>query len=467
VPDPQTLEIRSPYDGRVVAEVKAASPAEIEAAARGVAAAHAGWRGTPAHARGAILRKAAERVLERREAIARTLALESGKIVRDARAEVDRCGFVLRASAEEAVRIGGEAIPYDGAPHGEGRYAILRRFPAGPVLAITPFNFPINLPAHKVGPALAAGCGVLLKPSERTPLSALALGSAFAEAGLPEDGPLRVSVCARERAGALVGDPRFGVVSFTGSPDVGWRLKAAAGRARVVLELGGNAGVIVHSDADVALAAERCTAGGFAVAGQSCISVQRILLHERIAEPFLAEFLPRVAALRTGDPLDESTDVGPLIDDMAAERVVAWIREALAAGARALCGGAERSRSIVRPTVLADVRRDLPIYCREVFGPVVVVETYSDFEDALARADDSEFGLQAGVFTSDVERIHRAFERLEVGAVLVNEVPTYRHDAAPYGGVKGSGLGREGIRSSIEHLTEPRLLVVTRPHRRG
>lgn len=467
MPPRKTIEVKSPFDGTVVGNVSAASAEGIEDAARAAVAGHARWREAPAHVRGAALRRAAEAVRDRREALARTIALESGKTIREARAEADRCEHTLRTSGEEAVRIGGEAIPYDGAPHGEGRHAVVRRFPVGPVLAITPFNFPLNLPAHKVGPALAAGDGILLKPSEKTPLAALALADALASAGLGEVSPLAVLVCERESAGALVGDPRFALVSFTGSPDVGWRIKAAAGRARVVLELGGNAGVVVHEDADLPLAAERCVAGAFAVAGQSCISVQRILLHERIADAFLREFLPRVRALRTGDPLDEATDVGPLIDGAAASRVHAWIREAIAAGARPLQGRGERSGNVVEPTVLADVRRDLPLYCREAFGPVAAVETYSDFEEALARVDASDYGLQAGVFTNDVERIHRAFERLEVGAVLANEVPTYRYDPAPYGGVKGSGLGREGIRSAIEHMTEPRLLVVTRPRRRG
>jgi len=463
---PDRLVVKSPYDGSVVGEVRAASPAEIDDAATSARAAFEAFRRRPAFARAGVLKRAAALVRERRDDLARGIVRESGKPLKDARVEADRCAHTLETASEEAVRIPGDALSFDGAPEGEGRFAVVRRFPVGAVLAISPFNFPLNLPAHKVGPAIAAGASVLLKPSEKTPISALALERIFVEAGIPDPRAFRVLVTAREDAGRLVGDPRFALISFTGSPEVGWKLKAAAGRARVVLELGGNAAVVIHEDADVESAAARCVAGAFSVAGQSCVSVQRIIVHERVADDFLAAFLPRVKALRTGDPLLETTDVGPLVDSAAADRVSAWIDRAVAAGAARLAGGG-RSGNILEPTVLLDVRKDLEIYCREAFGPVVTVERYSEFDDALARADASEFGLQAGVFTGDMERIHRAFERLEVGAVLANEVPTWRYDPMPYGGVKASGIGREGVRSAIEHMTEPRLLVLSLPPRGG
>ncbi|MDP9267932.1 MAG: aldehyde dehydrogenase family protein [Acidobacteriota bacterium] len=402
-----------------------------------------------------------------REALARTLALEAGKPIKTARVEIERAAFTFDVAAEEAVRIPGEYLPLDVMESMRGRWGLVRRFPLGPIAAITPFNFPFNLVGHKLAPAIAAGCAVVLKPAPQTPLSALNLARLVAEAGWPA-GALNVLPLANEDAGVLVEDARLKMLSFTGSAAVGWALKSQAGKKRVVLELGGNAGVIVHSDfhsdsghadADLDYAAERCAVGGFSYAGQSCISVQRILVHSSVLDRFLAAFIPKVKALRLGDPMDEATDVGPLIRPSDAERVEQWIAEAVAGGAQVLCGG-KRNGSLFEPTVLTHTNAKMKVNCREVFAPVVTVEPYDEFDDALRRVNDSPYGLQAGVFTRDAALIFKAFEELQVGGVMVGEVPTFRIDSMPYGGVKDSGLGREGLRYAIEEMTEPRLLVM-------
>ena len=338
------------------------------------------------------------------------------------------------------------------------RLGYVRRFPIGPIAAITPFNFPLNLVAHKLAPAIAAGCTVVLKPAPQTPLTALRLARLIHEAGWPA-GALNVLPLSNEDAGAMVEDDRLKLLSFTGSAAVGWELKQKSGKKKVVLELGGNAGVIVNSDADVADAAARCAVGGFSYAGQSCISVQRIFAQRSVFQPFLDELVPKVRALKCGDPMEESTDVGPLIRESDAKRVEEWIQKAVNDGATLLCGG-KRNASFIEPAVLTNTKPNQLVNCEEIFGPVVTVEAYDDFDSALKQVNNSRYGLQAGVFTHDSRLISRAYEELEVGGVMVNDVPTFRSDHMPYGGVKDSGLGREGVKYSIAEMSELKLLVM-------
>lgn len=458
VPGASARGVRNPHDGSVIGEVAEAGPAELERAAEQAHLAFPITKSLPAFERAGILRKTSDLLAQRREAIARTISGEAGKPLRLARTEVDRAVTTFAFASEEARRIGGEVIPLDAAPNGRGRLGIARRFPLGPVLAITPFNFPLNLAAHKVAPAVAAGNPIVLKPASATPLTALALGEALLEAGWP---PLALSVvpCPGPMAARLVADPRFRLLTFTGSPAVGWALRGQAGTKRVALELGGNAAVIVHEDADLDLALDRCVHGAYAYSGQVCISVQRIYLHRPIYEAFATGFDRRAGALVSGDPLDERTDLGPLIDDAAADRVESWLREAGSAGARLRLGGGRRGR-FVEATVLEDARPGMQVHDAEVFGPVANLYPYDAFEDALRGVNGSPYGLQAGVFTRDVKRIFQAHELLDVGGVIVNDAPTFRVDHMPYGGEKASGQGREGLKYAIEEMTVLRLLAL-------
>jgi acyl-CoA reductase-like NAD-dependent aldehyde dehydrogenase len=349
-------------------------------------------------------------------------------------------------------------MPLDFIPATEGRWAIVRRFPIGPVAAITPFNFPLNLVAHKLAPAMAAGCPVVVKPAPQTPFCALLLGKLILESGWPASS-FSILPLSNEDAALLVADERLKLLSFTGSAKVGWQLKRDAGKKRVVLELGGNAAVIIHNDADIDHAVSRCISGAFSYAGQSCISVQRILVQADIFDEFAAKMVDAAEKLRVGDPSDESTDVGPMIRATDVERVQQWIKEAVSAGAKVLCGGTAKG-SLVMPTLLSATKSKMKVNCEEIFAPVATIEPYEDFEDALARSNNSQYGLQAGLFTHDSRLIFRAFEQLEIGGVIVGDVPTFRVDPMPYGGVKDSGLGREGIRYAIEEMTERRLLVM-------
>jgi glyceraldehyde-3-phosphate dehydrogenase (NADP+) len=420
----------------------------------------------PAHARFHLLQRIAGAIYDRRDEFARVMTGEAGKPITDARREVARAVQTFTIAAEEAKRIPGEVIPLDWTPGMDSHVGILRRVPIGPVLGITPFNFPLNLVAHKVAPALAAGNPIVIKPAPQTPMTALLLAEVALEAGVPPGG-LNVLPCDNQVAERLVVDPRFKLLSFTGSAAVGWMLKAKCGKKKVVLELGGNAGVIVEQDADLDFAAQRCASGGFGYAGQTCISVQRIFVHHSVVDLFTTKFLLQVARLKGGDPNDEATVVGPLIDQHAAHRVEEWIGEAVAQGARVLLGG-KRMGSVVEATVLTNVTPTMKVSCQEVFGPVVTVTPYRQFDEALQAMNRSEYGLQAGVFTQDVNKVFHAFRHLEVGAVLANEIPTFRAEHMPYGGVKDSGLGREGLRVSIEEMTEPRFLVLNiRPPSNG
>lgn len=458
VADGARVTIHSPFDGREIGSVIRPTRDHLDEAISGSIAGLEALRAVSAHERQRILRTVAEGIRAERENFAHLIALEAGKPIKAARVEVDRAVFTFSLAAEEALRLPGEYIPMDVMPGSDRKYGVVRRFPAGPVAAITPFNFPLNLVAHKVAPAMACGCPVVLKPAPQTPLTALKLARLLQESELPS-GALQVLPLANEDAAPLVEDERIKVLSFTGSAAVGWQLRSRASKKRVLLELGGNAAVIVHDDADAEYAATRCAAGGFVYAGQSCISVQRIFVQKNVFAPFVDALVAKVKMLKCGDPLDETTDVGPLIRESDAVRVEQWIREASTQGAQVLCGGG-RQGAIVEPTVLTGTQPTQKVNCEEVFGPVVTVESYEAFTEAIKRANDSRYGLQAGIFTSDQDRIAEAFERLEVGGVIVNEVPTFRADHMPYGGVKDSGLGREGVRYAIEEMTERKILVV-------
>jgi acyl-CoA reductase-like NAD-dependent aldehyde dehydrogenase len=455
---PQTADVLNPFNGRPVGKVHLAGPEEIEQAITGAVAAFAVTRRLASWERSEILAKISAGLAARREEFARTIALEAGKPIRTARSEVDRAIFTFQVAAEEAKRIYGEIVPLDWSKGNESRLGQVHRVPRGPITAITPFNFPLNLVAHKVAPALACGNPVLLKPAPQTPMTALKLGEVILESGW-EPGAISILPTTNEQAASLVEDERIKMLTFTGSPAVGWWLKNQAGRKPVTLELGGNAAVIVHHDADVAAAAARIAWGGFTYAGQACISVQRVYLHTSIYDQFLGCLLPEVRKLKLGDPLAESTDLGPVIDGRAADRIESWINEALSSGAKVLLGG-RRTDNLLEPTVLASVPEEHPLSCQEAFGPVINVYRYEDVDDAFRRVNDSVFGLQAGLFTHDLRLIYKGFAGLNVGGLIINDVPTYRMDHMPYGGTKHSGLGREGVRYAIEEMTEIRLLVL-------
>jgi acyl-CoA reductase-like NAD-dependent aldehyde dehydrogenase len=456
--DGDPVEVRAPFDGSVVARVVQARRQHAESAIAAAVKAFGTTRRLPAFERQRVLRRVAQSIAERREEFSRTLAQEAGKPIKLARTEVDRAAFTFNVAAEEATRIYGEYLPLDSLEATAGRWGIVRRFPLGPIAGITPFNFPLNLVAHKVAPAIAAGCSMVLKPAPQTPLCSLLLAECVQQAGWP-DGGLNVLPLSNEDAGRLVTDERIKLISFTGSVPVGWEIKSRAGKKKVALELGGNAGVIVHSDADLSYAAERCVMGGFGYAGQTCISVQRILVEESIYGKFVDLLVDGVKKLKIGDPLEESTDVGPLIRESDAIRVTNWIEEAVRSGARLLCGGG-RDGSMVNPTVLTGTKAEMKVNCQEIFGPVVTVEPYKNFDEALRRMNNSNFGLQAGLFTRDVKLLFQAYDELEVGGLIAGDVPSFRIDQMPYGGVKDSGLGREGLRYAIEEMTELKLLVM-------
>ncbi|HEY4815806.1 MAG TPA: aldehyde dehydrogenase family protein [Candidatus Acidoferrum sp.] len=456
--DGERIEIYSPGTRQRVGATYRATSADAEAAIRAATRAFEITRRMGGYERQRVLRAISSGIEKDKEELARMVALEAGKPIKTARIEVERAIFTFSVAAEEAVRVGGEYLPLDWQASTAGRWGIVRRFPLGPIAAITPFNFPINLVAHKLAPAIAAGCTIVLKPAPQTPLTALRLAQIIEQAGWPA-GALNVLPLSNEDAGILVSDDRLKLLSFTGSTAVGWALKQKAGKKRVVLELGGNAGVVICADANLEYAADRCVMGGFGYAGQSCISVQRILVEESAYAKFLAALVSGVQKLKVGNVLDESTDVGPLISEEAARRVMQWIEEALRDGAKIACGG-HRNGAMVTPTILTNTKPDMRVNCMEIFGPVVTVEKFSDYEESLNTLNRSEFGLQAGVFTRDFKRITRAFETLEVGGLMIGEVPTFRIDHMPYGGAKDSGLGREGLRYAIEEMTEPRLLAV-------
>lgn len=452
------VEVRSPYDNALVAIVHRTGLEAIEDAIGTAVASFQQTRKMPSWQRSEILMKISQGIAARHEELARTIALEAGKPIRTARAEVDRAVFTFKIASEESLRLYGEIVPLDWLPGTEGRIGHIRRVPRGPVVGITPFNFPLNLVAHKVAPALAAGDPIILRPATQTPISSFKLAEIVLEAGWPADG-IAVVPCTTTDASPLVEDDRIKVLTFTGSPAVGWALRSRAGRKMVTLELGGNAGTIVHKDSDVGFAASRVAWGAYSYAGQSCISVQRVYTHHDIFESFVDSLIPGVENLVVGDPLDEATDVGPLIDSGAADRLGVWLEEAVAGGAQILTGG-EREGNIWQPTVLASIQENMRISCQEAFGPFVGLYSYTDVMDAIGRVDQSDFGLQAGLFTNDMNVVQKAFEEIEVGGLMVNDVSTFRVDHMPYGGVKASGFGREGLRYAIEEMTEMKLLMM-------
>jgi glyceraldehyde-3-phosphate dehydrogenase (NADP+) len=449
--------VKSPWDGREVARVPLGGDQDMEDATRAAARAFQAMKALSRGERARILKTIAEGVARRKDAIASTMSDEMGKPITFARAEVDRCVTTFTLAAEEAKRWSGESIPVDIEPHTRGYFAMTVMVPVGPIAAISPFNFPLNLVAHKLAPCLAVGSSMVLKPARQTPLEAMTLAEIVHEAGAPP-GAFNVVNCEPEVGERLATDDRFPFLTFTGSVGVGWRLKQKAWRKRVTLELGGNAACLIHADADLDWAVQRCLTAAFGQAGQSCISVQRILVHESIYAGFEKKLLEGVAGLRTGDPQDPATVVGPVIDAASADRILSWIAEARNGGARILAGGTKEG-NLVQPTVIADAGPALKVSCQEVFGPVVTLGRYREFADAVRVADDSSFGLQAGVFTHDIRLIRHAVANLHVGGIMVNEVPTMRVDNMPYGGTRDSGNGREGPRFAMHEMSEPRLVM--------
>ncbi|MEO6349122.1 MAG: aldehyde dehydrogenase family protein [Candidatus Limnocylindrales bacterium] len=453
------LEVTNPArPGELAGSTYHATREQYEEAVQAAVRAFEHTRRVPAYERGAALRGISAGIRERREELARIMTLESGKPIRDALVEVDRAVLTFRLGAEEAERMYGEVIPLDLMASSKGRIGITRRFPIGPVAAISPFNFPLNLAAHKLAPAIAAGNSIVLKPPSKDPLTMLTVAEIIEKQGLPE-GAVSILPMSRSLGDEMVSDDRFKLLTFTGSPSVGWRMKERAGKKRVVLELGGNAGVIVDESADLDWAVKRVLVGAFSYAGQVCISVQRMYIHDGVYDRFMERFLAGINQIKAGDPLDPETQLGPMVDEQAATRTEKWVKEAEGMGARTLIGG-RADGAFFPPTVIEDAPLEAQVCSNEAFAPLVVAFRFSDFGDAIKQVNDSLYGLQTGVFTNDLGHSWRAFNELEVGGVIVNDVPTYRIDHMPYGGVKDSGLGREGLRWAIEDMTELRIMVV-------
>ena len=455
------LTVTNKYTGEAATKVALAGAEHIDQGiAAAVQAAQPMAQMAP-YERQDVLNHCVARFTERFEELAFALCIEAGKPIKDARGEVSRLIDTFRIAAEESVRIGGEVMNLEIAPRARGYRGMYKRVPIGPCSFISPFNFPLNLAAHKIAPAIAAGCPFVMKPASRTPIGALLIGEVLAETNLPI-GAFSILPCSRDGADLFTVDDRLKLLSFTGSPDVGWDLKARAGKKPVVLELGGNAAVVVDADADLDDAVDRIIFGAFYQSGQSCIGVQRIIVHQDIYDKFKTRFVEATKALVGGDPLDENTFIGPMIAESEAKRLHDWIHEAVERGAHVLCGGT-RDGAMLDATVLENVPQDAVINRKEAFGPVAVLSDFTDFEAALASINDSDFGLQAGIFTRDLYKMNRAWDTLEVGGVVIGDVPSWRVDNMPYGGVKDSGLGREGVKFAIEDMTELRLLVIRTP----
>ncbi|MEN1680663.1 MAG: aldehyde dehydrogenase family protein [Planctomycetota bacterium] len=452
------LVVTDKYTGEVATRVALASAEEIDRAIAAAVDAAEPMRQMAPYQRQAVLDHCVERFRARADELAMTLSIEAGKPIRDARGEVARLIDTFRIASEESVRIDGEMPNLEVSARARGYRGFVQRVPIGPCSFISPFNFPLNLAAHKVAPAIAAGCPFVLKPASRTPIGALVIGEVLAETELPP-GAFSILPCHRDGADLFTTDERLKLLSFTGSPAVGWDLKARAGKKPVVLELGGNAACVVDEDADVSDAVDRLLIGAFYQSGQSCIGVQRILVHESVYGELKERLVAQTQSLVAGDPKDEATFIGPMISEGEATRLKGWIDEAVAAGATLLCGGGQRG-AMLDATLLENVPADLTLCAEEAFGPVAVLSPYTDFTAALAEVNNSRFGLQAGVFTRDWYKIQQAWDTLEVGGVVIGDVPSWRVDNMPYGGVKDSGLGREGIRHAIRDMTEERLLVV-------
>ncbi len=451
------LEVRNPFDDTLVGTTYLAGRQELELAITMAEAAQDPLRAMPSHARAAALRQIADELRTRRDELALLLARESAKPLRYARTELERSAHTFHVAAEEATRLPAEVVQMDAAPAGEGRVGVVRYFPVGLVAGIAPFNFPINLVAHKVAPAIAAGCPIILKPASSTPLSAMELARIVQRTALPK-GAVTVLPMDRETGNLLVTDPRFALLSFTGSPEVGWKMKEQAGKKKVVLELGGNAGVIITAGTDLDKALPRLLMGAFSYSGQVCIHAQRFFVHRSLFADFCRKMADGAAALKWGDPTDPTTDISTMIDRSNTARMAEWLAEAVAAGAQVVSGGFERD-GIFAPTILTDVPREARVCAEEVFGPIITVEVFDAFSEAVEALNDSRFGLQAGVYTDSVAEMDMAFERIQCGGIILNDVPTFRADHMPYGGIKDSGLGREGVKYAMLDMLEPKLLV--------
>jgi acyl-CoA reductase-like NAD-dependent aldehyde dehydrogenase len=455
------LAVIDKFTDEPIAHVALADKAILDQAIAAAAEAATPMRRLSSGQRKSVLKHLAARCTERKDELADVVVAEAGKPIQFARAEVARLINTVEIAAEESTRIVGEVLPLDDSQRGVGYRAMWQRVPIGPCALITPWNFPLNLVAHKIAPAIACGCPFVLKPASFTPISALILGEILAETDLPV-GAFSILPMKSSDSAALVEDERIRKLSFTGSPQVGWALRDRARKKAVTLELGGNAAVIIDQDAGIKDAVERCVFGGYYQSGQSCISVQRILIHRDIYAEFRDKYVVAVRAIRSGDPRDEKTVVGPIISEDEAKRIEQTIQRAVEQGGKLLCGGTRKGK-IVEPAVLEDVPHKAEASCEEIFGPVTLIEPFDDFDRALAIVNDSKYGLQAGVFTRDIVKIQKAWDELQVGGVLINEIPSWRADQMPYGGSKDSGLGREGLRWAIESMTEVRLLVIRTP----
>lgn len=456
------LNVMDKYTGEVATKVAMASPEHIDVAIAAAVKAQPALNAMPAYERQAILQHCVNRFTERSEELAQALCIEAGKPIKDSRGEVTRLIDTFRLASERSVRFNGEVQNLEISPRAKGYRGMFQRVPIGPCSFISPFNFPLNLAAHKVAPALAVGCSFVLKPASLTPIGALIIGEVLAETDLPE-GAFSILPCRRDGAELFTTDDRLKLLSFTGSPAVGWELKKKSGKKKVVLELGGNAACVIDNDWDLEDAVERVVFGAFYQSGQSCIGVQRIIVHKDVYEEFRDKLVAKTKTLIMGDPKNEDTFIGPMISEAEAERLQKWIDEAVAAGADILCGG-QREGNMLPATLLENVPKDQPICTEEAFGPVAVISQFSHFDEALDMVNDSQFGLQAGIFTRDIYKAHKAWDTLEVGGVVIGDVPSYRVDNMPYGGVKESGLGREGVRFAMEDMSELRNMVIrTRP----
>ncbi|MEQ8223838.1 MAG: aldehyde dehydrogenase family protein [Candidatus Eremiobacterota bacterium] len=453
------LDVINPYSGEVAGKVSESGHEELEEAIACASSSFNLTKKLPVYKKAEILKYIARRIKEEKEDFAKLITLEAGKPIKDSRIEADRAINTFNLASEEVSRIHGEYFPLDIIPASAGRKAITGRFPRGPVAAISPFNFPLNLVAHKVAPAIAAGNPVIMKPSSQTPMTALKLAGIIGETDYPK-GAVNALCCPSRIAEKLASDYRVKVLSFTGSPPVGWHLKNLATKKQVTLELGGNAGVIVHNDSDVDFAVKRCVVGSFSFSGQVCISVQRIFVQNKIFQTFLDKFIEETKKLKMGDPFDENTDIGPLINSAGKAKAMSFIEDALSGGARLLLGGKSTGGNMVEPAVLTEVKPFMKVFCEEAFSPLVSIMPYEDFEEAVDMVNNSIFGLQCGVFTCDIKRILYAFEHIETGGVIINDLSTFRADNMPYGGIKESGFGREGLRYAIEEMTELKLLVL-------
>ncbi len=454
----ESLIVTDKYSGEIATRVAVADAAVIDQALNAAVLAQKAMAQMPAYERQQVLEHCVLRFRERAEELAAALCVEAGKPIKDARGEVTRLIDTFKIAAEEATRINGETIALDITARAKGYRGMTKRVPVGVCSFISPFNFPLNLAAHKVAPAIAAGCPFILKPASLTPIGALLIGEVLAETSLPQ-GAFSILPCSRDGADLFTTDERIKLLSFTGSPEVGWALKAKAGKKKVTLELGGNAACIVDADANINDAVQRIIFGAFYQSGQSCISVQRIIIHQAIYEQVKAKLVVASASLIMGSPHHEQTFIGPMISEKEAQRLQLWIQQAIEQGANLLCGG-QRQGAMLQATLLENVPNHAALYCEEAFGPVAILSSFNDFDQALAQVNDSTFGLQAGIFTRDIYKAHKAWDTLEVGGVVIGDVPSWRVDNMPYGGVKDSGLGREGIRYAIEDMTEVRLLVV-------